>query len=72
MKGLTPSDTLLRHYLNICRSFSTLGMQSLKTMTEERVEGYERITKNFLISDTFKNLAMKPREEALYLEIYAR
>ena len=41
-------------------------------MTEERVEGYERITKNFLISDTFKNLAMKPREQALYLEIYAR
>ena len=67
-----PSDASLRHYLNICKTFSTLAMQSLRTMTEERVESYLPITKNLLNSDTFKDLAMKPREQALYIEIYAR
>ena len=72
VKGLTPNDTTLRHYINIFKTFGTLAMQSLKSMTEEKVEVYDRITKNFLNSDTFKNLATKPREQALYLEIYAR
>ena len=72
VRGLMPSDSSLRDYLNICKTFSTLAMQSLRTMTEERVGGYERITKNFLNSDTFKDLAMKPRVQALYLQIYSR
>lgn len=54
-------------------------MRSLKRMTEEDLgapEGsehnHERITKNFLYSETFKGLYEEPRVQALFLDIYAR
>ena len=47
-------------------------MQTLKTMTEDGVPGFERITKNLLHSSESRQLNGLPRQQALVLEIYAR
>ncbi|CAM9554020.1 unnamed protein product, partial [Ectocarpus fasciculatus] len=70
--GVTPSNQTLRNHLLISASFSTQAMASLKSMTEEKLMGVERISQTFLKTKEFTSLSDKPREQAMYLEIFAR
>lgn len=70
--GVTPSTTTLRNYLLIRRAFRTESMAALKSITGQGIEGHSRISVTFLKLKEFTSLSNKPREQAMYLQIYAR
>lgn len=70
--GSPPSDTSLRQWLELIRPCSSEALQSLKTMTEQAVPGFERMTKKFLHDPVFRQLTPEPLKQALVLEIVVR
>eukprot|EP00903_Cladosiphon_okamuranus_P014247 g13236.t1 len=70
-----PSESTVRNYLKICKYMTSEGLNAMKDLAQaDTKEGYDKIiSKNFLMdSEEFRELSEAPRQQALFLQIYAR